>query len=143
MGNALALDPFKPLDLQTDGTQNLTSLEGKVDVSKYLTGTSDIVALMTLEHQVGVANRINAINYQYKRTKGDGMSPADWALIDIDIDDLTGYLLFVDEAPLDEAVKACRPSPAPSAPAAPVTPLAARPATSTCGRGCSGIGCRT
>jgi hypothetical protein len=105
MGNAVALDPFKPLDLQQEDTQNLTSLENKIDVSKYLTGTSDIVALMTLEHQVGVANRINAITYQYRRIKGDGMSPADWNLVDTEIDDLVGYMLFVDEAPLDEPVK--------------------------------------
>ena len=105
MGNAVAVDPFKPLDLQQEGTQNLTSLEDKIDVSKYLTGTSDIVALMTLEHQVGVANRINAITYQYRRIKGDGMSPADWNLVDAEIDDLVGYMLFVDEAPLEEPVK--------------------------------------
>jgi len=105
MGNAVALDPFKPLDLQLEGTQNLTSLENKFDVSKYLTGTSDIVSLMTLEHQVGVANRINAITYQYNRMKGDGMSPADWAILDVDIEDLAGYMLFADEAPLDEPVK--------------------------------------
>lgn len=105
MGNAVAVDPFKPLDLQQEGTQNLTSLEDKIDVSKYLAGTSDIVALMTLEHQVGVANRINAITYQYRRIKGDGMSPADWNLVDAEIDDLVGYMLFVDEAPLEEPVK--------------------------------------
>ena len=104
MGNAVATDPFKPLDLQQEGTQNLVSLDDKIDVSKYLTGTSDIVALMTLEHQVGVANRINAIVYQYRRIKGDGMSPDDWKGIDVDIDDLVGYMLFVDEAPLDEPV---------------------------------------
>ncbi len=33
------------------------------------------------------------------------MSDADWAAIDAEIDDLAGYLLFVDEAPLLEPVK--------------------------------------
>jgi hypothetical protein len=105
MGNAVTVDPFKPLSLQQEGTQNLTTLEDKIDVSKYLAGTSDIVALMTLEHQVGVANRINATTYQYQRIKGDGMSAADWDLIDGEIDDLVGYMLFVDEAPLEQPVK--------------------------------------
>ena len=34
--------------------------------AKYLTGTSDIVALMTLEHQVGMTNRLGALGVQYR-----------------------------------------------------------------------------
>jgi hypothetical protein len=105
MGNAVASDPLRPLDLDTAGSQNLTSLEGKFDLSKYLTGSSDLVALMTLEHQVGMANRINAVSLQYNRLKRDGMSDEDWTYVDKEIDDLVGYMLFVDEAPLAEPVK--------------------------------------
>jgi len=105
MGNAIAADPFRPLDLESSHSQNLTTLTDKIDVSKYLTGTSDIVALMTLEHQVGAANRLNALTFEYGRAKRDGVSDADWASLDRDIDDLVGYLLFVDEAPLLEPVK--------------------------------------
>jgi hypothetical protein len=105
LGNAVAADPLRPLDLEVEGTQNLTSLESKFDVTKHLAGTSDIVALMTLEHQVGMANRINALIYQYNRLKHDGVSEADWALLDVDIDDLVGYMLFVDEAPIKQAVQ--------------------------------------
>ena len=104
-GNAVAADPFHPMDLEQEGTQNLTTLAGKVDTSKYLTGTSDIVALITLEHQVGAANRMNAVAFQYNRLRRDGMNDADWATIDAEIDDLAGYLLFVDEARLIEPVK--------------------------------------
>ena len=105
LGNAVAPDPLRPLDLELEGSQNLTSLESKFDVTKHLTGTSDIVALMTLEHQVGMANRINALVYQYNRLKHDGVSEADWALLDVDIDDLVGYMLFVDEAPIRQPVQ--------------------------------------
>lgn len=105
LGNAVAPDPLRPLDLELEGSQNLTSLESKFDVTKHLTGTSDIVALMTLEHQVGMANRINALVYQYNRLKHDGVSEADWALLDVDIDDLVGYMLFVDEAPIKQPVQ--------------------------------------
>jgi len=105
MGNAVAADPLRPLDLELSHSQNLTTLADKLDVSKYLTGTSDIVALTTLEHQVGMANRINATGMQYGRLKHDGMSVADWTYIDGEIDDLVGYMLFVDEAPLAEPVK--------------------------------------
>jgi len=105
MGNAIAADPFRPLDLEPSHSQNLTTLTDKIDVSKYLTGTSDIVALMTLEHQVGTANRLNALTFQYGRAKRDGVSDADWTELDGDIDDLVGYMLFVDEAPLLGPVK--------------------------------------
>ena len=105
MGNAIAADPFRPLDLEPSHSQNLTTLTDKIDVSKYLAGTSDIVALMTLEHQVGTANRLNALTFQYGRAKRDGVSDADWTELDGDIDDLVGYMLFVDEAPLLGPVK--------------------------------------
>jgi hypothetical protein len=105
MGNAIAADPFRPLDLEPSHSQNLSTLADKFDVSKYLTGTSDIVALMTLEHQVGMANRLNALTFQYGRAKRDGMSDADWTELDGDVDDLVGYMLFLDEAPLVEPVK--------------------------------------
>ena len=105
MGNAIAADPFRPLDLESSHSQNLTTLTDKIDVSKYLTGTSDIVALMTLEHQVGSANRLNALTFEYGRARHDGVSNADWTELDKDIDDLVGYLLFLDEAPLLEPVK--------------------------------------
>ena len=104
LGNAVARDPYRPLDLDPSGSQNLTTLSGKFDVSRHLAPSSDIVALMTLEHQVGAANRMNAVAFRYNTMRRDGMSDADWTQIAGDIDDLVGYLLFVDEAPLTEPV---------------------------------------
>jgi hypothetical protein len=104
LGNAVAPDPDHPLDLDQANTQNMTSLEGKVDVSRYLTGTSDIVALMTLEHQLGVTNRLGALGVQYHQAErssaGDPLQR-----IDADVRDLVDYMLFVGEAPLVEPVK--------------------------------------
>jgi hypothetical protein len=51
LGNAVAPDPDHPFDLEQEGSQNLLTLKAKFDATKYLTPTSDIVALMTLEHQ--------------------------------------------------------------------------------------------
>jgi hypothetical protein len=104
MGNAVAGDPMHPVDLEQAGTQNLTSLADKFDVSKYLTGTSDIVALMVLEHQVGVGNRLNSLTFQYNVAKQNGVTEAQWKALDADIDDLVGYMLFVDEAPIAEPI---------------------------------------
>jgi hypothetical protein len=104
LGNAVAPDPERPLDLERANTQNLTSLEGKIDVSRYLTGTSDIVALMTLEHQLGVTNRLGALGVQYRQAERTGVAEPQ-RRVEADVIDLVDYMLFVDEAPLREPVK--------------------------------------
>ena len=105
MGNAVASDPENPLDLDKTNTQNVTSLAGRFDLGKYLTGTSDIVALMTLEHQVGAVNRLGALGVQYDRAQRFGTAEADTKKIDADIRDLVDYLTFAEEAPLREPVR--------------------------------------
>jgi len=105
MGNAYAPDPGRPFDLQPVSPQHPGALPNAVDRSKYLALSSDIVALMTLEHQVGATNRINALSVQYRRTERAGLiGDAEWKHLDAEIDDLVGYLLFVDEAPLRDRV---------------------------------------
>jgi len=103
MGNAIAADPEHPLDLEERGTQNVTSLAGRFDLTKYPAPTSDIVALMTLEHQVGAVNRLGALGVQYRNTQRSGMT--DPAILDQEIRDLVDYLVFTEEAPLEEPVK--------------------------------------
>jgi hypothetical protein len=103
LGNAVARDPERPLDLEEENTQNVTSLAGRIDVSKYLTGTSDIVALMTLEHQVGVTNRLGALRILYAAAERSGVANADRKL-DTEIRDLVDYMLFVDAAGLTQPV---------------------------------------
>ena len=105
LGNAVASNPLNPLDLDQTNSQNVTSLEGRLDLSKYLTGSSDIVALMTLEHQVGAVNRMNAITQQYTRLKRSGLTEAAWTQLDAEIEDLVRYLVFVDEPLLTDPVK--------------------------------------
>jgi hypothetical protein len=104
MGNAVASDPENPLDLDKAHSQNVTSLANRFDVSKYLADTSDIVSLMTLEHQVGATNRLGALNVQYERAQRFGSIEADAQKIDGEIRDLVDYLTFVEEAPLREPV---------------------------------------
>jgi hypothetical protein len=104
MGNAVASDPENPLDLDTTHAQNVTSLADRFDLSKYLAGTSDIVALMTLEHQVGATNRLGALGVQYERTQRFGTVDTDAKKIDAEIRDLVDYLTFAEEAPLNEPV---------------------------------------
>ncbi|HYR86579.1 MAG TPA: hypothetical protein VE422_21005 [Terriglobia bacterium] len=95
-GNAVAPDHDRPLDLQTAGTQNVTSLAKKLDTTKYLAPTSDIVALLTLEHQTGMTNLITSVGGRFRHGA---------ASLDAGIEELVTYMLFADEEPLREPVK--------------------------------------
>jgi hypothetical protein len=105
MGNAVASDPENALELDKTNSHNVTSLTGRFDLEKYLTGTSDIVALMTLEHQVGAVNRLGALGVQNDRAQRFGTADADARKIDAEIRDLVDYLTFAEEAPLREPVR--------------------------------------
>jgi hypothetical protein len=103
MGNAVAVDASHPLDMEEAGTQNRVTLTDKIDVSHYLAPTSDLIALMTLEHQTQMTNLITSIAarslaYNFKPSvKSDPSMTAA-------IDELVKYMLFTDEAPLREPV---------------------------------------
>jgi hypothetical protein len=105
LGNAIAPDPDHPFDLEQEGTQNLTSLSGKLDTSKYLTSTSDIVALMTLEHQARMTNLINGVGQQFRRAMNSGTLEKSRNSLDRAVDQMVDYMFFVDEAPLEDPVK--------------------------------------
>jgi hypothetical protein len=99
LGNNTALvDPIHPGGTAGDSTQNVTSLAGMFDTSKYLAPTSDIVALMTLEHQTRMTNLIIRIGWDVRIGKSDA------ATIDSEIDQLVKYMVFADETPLTEPV---------------------------------------
>ena len=87
MGNAVAPDPHHPLDLET--------LSIKPDVTRYLAPTSDIVALMTLEHQTRMINLITRVSRIYRAHRKDVAA----------IDELITYMLFADEIPLTDPIK--------------------------------------
>jgi hypothetical protein len=82
-GNVTAPDPNKPFDLPEGRT--LASLSGRFDPAHALKPGSDIVALMTLEHQTGFINRAFALNSRYS---------------DAALDDLVTYMTFANEVPL-------------------------------------------
>ncbi len=109
MGNAVAPDLFHPYDLETRGTQNLTSLAGKFDTKNYLTPTSDIVALMTLEHQTHMTWLLMNLSrlFQAAEAQGaggvNGRNAAD--ALKAAVNETVTYMLFADEAPLTEPVK--------------------------------------
>lgn len=87
------------------------SLEGVIDISKYLRDSSDIVSLMVLEHQCRLHNLLVAASMNYRRTywfrksldpqsdpdQGKAGEIADeWAA------DVVNAMLFKDDAPLGD-----------------------------------------
>ncbi|MES1256943.1 MAG: hypothetical protein ABUS51_00875, partial [Acidobacteriota bacterium] len=107
MGNAVARDRARPRELEREGTQNLTSLGRKISTRPYLLPTSDIVALMTLEHQTRMTDLMIRTGWDTRIAEQAGKmdDPATKAKIDGDIEELVTYMLFADEAKLQEPVE--------------------------------------
>ncbi len=95
-------------------TSVLMDLRGTIDVSKYLRPTSDIVALMVLEHQCRMHNLLTSASMQYRRAyylgramdagvdpnNGSAGRVADWAA-----DRIVECLFFKDEADPGENIE--------------------------------------
>lgn len=97
---------------------NVTSLEKFFDTKRYLTGHSDIVALMVLEHQTAVQNQLTQSVYQTQYALRDAAAmnealgrPADYQSesttrrIQGAADDLVEVMLLSGEAPLTDAIQ--------------------------------------
>jgi len=99
-GNNIALvDPLHPGDASpNEATQNQTSLSAFFDTSRYLAPTSDIVALMTLEHQTRMTNLLVRIGWDARIAIYD--KKWDDAQMNSEIEQMVTYMLFADEAPL-------------------------------------------
>jgi len=122
LGNLILPRRSVPDDLvNTDGV-NVTDLKGRVDTGMYLTPHSDIVALMVLEHQTEMHNRIAAANYQTKLAHRDAdvineldnapkgrLTEGTARRVDAAAEQLVKYLLFSEEARLTEPVKGTSP----------------------------------
>jgi hypothetical protein len=64
LGNLIIADKRAPEEADNSAGMNVTSLQGRFDRSSYLTGHSDIVALMVMEHQTMAHNLITAASFQ-------------------------------------------------------------------------------
>jgi len=88
-GNAVVASP---------ANDDLTTLVRKLDAERYLGAESDIVALMTLEHQTLITNLIIRLGWE-ARIGRDGSQ------LSARIDELVRYMLFVDEQPLPKPIR--------------------------------------
>jgi len=92
----------------------LDSVSGKIDATRYPRATSDIVALMVLEHQCDLHNRMTAAAMRYRRTywlgklldkNSDPDHETAGRLADEDAKDIVDRLLFKGEAAIGEGVE--------------------------------------
>ena len=104
LGNFVVSDVsmLRSPDLAANG--NKTSLEDLVDTGPYLADTSDIVALLVLEHQVELQNALTRLMFETKtRLHEKG------ALTGVELDELTlpvlESLFMVNEAALESPVE--------------------------------------
>jgi hypothetical protein len=106
-GNAVTIDAAHPDVLETRGTQNVTSLANRFDPAGYVSQLSDIVALMTLEHQTRMTDLMIRAGWDERVAEHDGNAsdPAVRARIDSDVEALVDYMLFVDEARLHDRIQ--------------------------------------
>jgi hypothetical protein len=95
MGNAVATDPSDLAAMITPATVQVTSLEGRFDMTGYLSPHSDIVALLVLEHQAQMLNLITRIGWEERAGAAEAGRTLDQAAAQ-----LVDYMLFIDEAPL-------------------------------------------
>jgi hypothetical protein len=74
--------------------------DAKFDTAPYLSPDSDVVALMTLEHQTRMTNLITRIGWDTRIATADGKLEEQRTKIEAGIEDMVGYMLFADEAPM-------------------------------------------
>jgi hypothetical protein len=102
LGNNVNLvDPLNPGGPGGAQTQNVTGLNDYFDTSRYLTPTSDIVALLTLEHQVRMTNLLTRIGWDARIAQHDGKTDAATnQQLDSEIEEMVSYMLFAEAEPL-------------------------------------------
>jgi hypothetical protein len=118
LGNLILSKRTVPDDLTNEDGLNVTDLKGRIDTGMYLSPHSDLVALMVLEHQTEMHNRITAANYQTKLAHRDAdvineldnapkgrLTESTARRVDGAAEQLVKYLLFCDDVRLTDPLK--------------------------------------
>jgi hypothetical protein len=105
-GNAVIADPAHP-EMLSANSKDVSALGYWFEPSGYLSQVSDVVALMTLEHQTRMTNLMIRVGWEARIAQKDGKlnEPAAKSRIEADIEYLVQYMLFADAAPLKAPVK--------------------------------------
>jgi hypothetical protein len=118
LGNLIVRGHPRPEDIDNSAHVNVANLDRYIQTSPYLTPHSDIVALMVLEHQTEMHNRLARANYLTRLALRDEAEfnkalgrPADYRSdstlrrIQSAGEPVVQYMLFRDEVPLTDTVK--------------------------------------
>lgn len=110
LGNGLLPPGTKPEEYDRERQARLTDLKAVLDTSRYVTGTSDVIAHLVLAHQTQMHNLITQTNYQTRLAldaKANRGLPDDavQARIERPAEQLVRYLLFANEAPFEGSVQ--------------------------------------
>jgi hypothetical protein len=118
LGNLVLPRRSVPDDPTNDAGLNVTDLKDRIDTGMYLTPHSDLVALMVLEHQTEMHNRVTAANYQTKLAHRDAdvineldnapkgrLTEGTARRVDSAAEQVVKYLLFAEETGLTEPVR--------------------------------------
>jgi hypothetical protein len=104
LGNLIVADPAELAELERLQVGTLETLDGLLDTAPYASGSSDVVALLVLQHQVEVQNLITRVSYA-TRTLLDASGPqAATERIAAIAEPLVHAMLSVDEAGLNGRV---------------------------------------
>jgi hypothetical protein len=117
LGNIQPPPTSTPVSVNKVRRGSLNSLNALFDTSRYLRGTSDIAALLVLEHQVTVHNEIIHANYKSRlvldqQQPGDDPDTLDWSQLspklqkrfDLMLRSLVDALVMANAAPLPRKV---------------------------------------
>lgn len=104
VGNTVATDRAQPILEVAPENLNLATAEGHIDSDRYLTPYSDVAALMVLEHQTHMTNLLTLAGWQFRVAVEEGQAEVD-AELATTVDALVDYMLFLDEAQLDDRIQ--------------------------------------
>ncbi|MCC9605563.1 hypothetical protein LOC68_22320 [Blastopirellula sp. JC732] len=118
MGNVISKDRDFPEKIDREAGANVTDLTERLDIARYLTPHSDIVALMVLEHQTQMQNFLTLVNFETRMAQHhdavmnkalerseDYVSDTTKRRIANACDKLLQYMLFAEEFPLESKVE--------------------------------------
>jgi hypothetical protein len=118
LGNTFTADPEHPGQVDRSLGNDVKDLKGAIDSARYLSASSDVVALLVFEHQTRMHNLLTQANYETRlaldreaNQAGAAMSESvrlsdeSRARIEQAGERLLEYMLFRREAPLDGAVQ--------------------------------------
>lgn len=105
LGNVVTSSTDEIISLVPGGPLNARTLDGAVDLSGYLNGHSDVVALAVFDHQTRALNLLTRVAWEARVAAHEGRPGVTAPGLAGLINELVDYLLFVDEAPLDGGLR--------------------------------------